>query len=93
MMSLGLGQRAMSKTAMPQQLSGDMCLTCTYRKSGWDTMRQRGDLSPCGQSPMDFESITLATRSHCHARCMHAPPGQCVAREKAATHVARLLMV
>ena len=27
--------------------------------------RQRGDLSPCGQSPMDFESITLATRSHC----------------------------
>ena len=29
------------------------------------TDRQRGDLSPCGQSPMDFESITLATRSHC----------------------------
>ena len=29
-------------------------------------IRQRGDLSPCGQSPMDFESITLATRSHCH---------------------------
>ena len=28
-------------------------------------VRQRGDLSPCGQSPMDFESITLATRSHC----------------------------
>ena len=28
--------------------------------------RQRGDLNPCGQSPMDFESITLATRSHCH---------------------------
>ena len=28
-------------------------------------MRQRGDLNPCGQSPMDFESITLATRSHC----------------------------
>ena len=27
--------------------------------------RQRGDLNPCGQSPMDFESITLATRSHC----------------------------
>ena len=30
------------------------------------TMRQRGDLNPCGQSPMDFESITLTTRSHCH---------------------------
>ena len=28
--------------------------------------RQRGDLNPCGQCPMDFESITLATRSHCH---------------------------
>ena len=54
MMSLGLGQRAMSKTAMPQQLSGETCLTCTYRKLGWDTIRQRGDSSPCGQSPMDF---------------------------------------
>ena len=31
-------------------------------------MRQRGDLNPCGQSPMDFESITLTTRSHC--RCI-----------------------
>ena len=30
------------------------------------TLRQRGDLSPCGQSPMDFESISLATRTHCH---------------------------
>ena len=29
------------------------------------TNRQLGDLSPCGQSPMDFESITLATRSNC----------------------------
>ena len=27
--------------------------------------RHRGDLNPCGQSPMDFESITLATRSQC----------------------------
>ena len=33
-------------------------------------MRQRGDLNPCGQSPMDFESITLTTRSHCHV-CMY----------------------
>ena len=30
--------------------------------------RQRGDLNPCGQSPMDFESITLTTRSHCPGR-------------------------
>ena len=37
--------------------------------------RQRGDLSPCGQSPMDFESITLTTRSHCHVlliACLHS---------------------
>ena len=27
--------------------------------------RQRGDSNPCGQSPMDFQSITLAARSHC----------------------------
>jgi hypothetical protein len=31
-----------------------------------EDMRQRGDSSPCGQSPMDFESISLATRTHCH---------------------------
>jgi hypothetical protein len=28
--------------------------------------RQRGDSNPCGQSPMDFESISLAARTHCH---------------------------
>ena len=27
--------------------------------------RQRGDLNPCGQSPMDFKSITFTTRSDC----------------------------
>ena len=27
--------------------------------------RQRGDLNPCGQSPMDFESISLTARTHC----------------------------
>ena len=32
----------------------------------WHTQRQRGDSNPCGQSPMDFESISLATRTHCH---------------------------
>ena len=29
-------------------------------------IRQRGDSNPCGQSPMDFESISLAARTHCH---------------------------
>ena len=28
--------------------------------------RHRGDSNPCGQSPMDFESISLATRTQCH---------------------------
>ena len=28
--------------------------------------RHRGDSSPCGQSPMDFESIPLAAQAQCH---------------------------
>ena len=28
--------------------------------------RHRGDSNPCGQSPMDFESISLTARTHCH---------------------------
>ena len=32
--------------------------------------RQRGDSNPCGQSPMDFESIPLAARTHCHWYCI-----------------------
>jgi hypothetical protein len=28
--------------------------------------RYRGDSNPCGQSPMDFESIPLAARTPCH---------------------------
>ena len=30
------------------------------------TTRHRGDSNPCGQSPMDFESISLAARTQCH---------------------------
>ena len=30
------------------------------------TQRQRGDLNPCGRSPMDFWSISVAARTHCH---------------------------
>ena len=30
-------------------------------------MRHLGDLNPCGQSPMDFESISLAARTKCLA--------------------------
>ena len=34
--------------------------------------RQRGDSNPCGQSPMDFESISLAARTHCHLQVIGA---------------------
>ena len=34
------------------------------RALAWEK-RQRGDLNPCGQSPMDFESISLTARTHC----------------------------
>ena len=30
------------------------------------TKRHQGDSNPCGQSPMDFESISLTTRTQCH---------------------------
>ena len=30
--------------------------------------RHQGDSNPCGQSPMDFESISLTTRTQCHNR-------------------------
>ena len=33
-----------------------------------NSFRQRGDSNPCGQSPMDFESISLAARTHCLKR-------------------------
>ena len=29
-------------------------------------VQHRGDSSPCGQSPMDFESIPLTARAQCH---------------------------
>ena len=32
--------------------------------------RRRGDSDPCGQSPTDFESISLAARTHC-LKCAH----------------------
>ena len=36
-----------------------------YHMHGNGAKRQRGDSNPCGQSPMDFESITLTARSRC----------------------------
>ena len=33
--------------------------------SGSRHHRQRGDSNPCGPSPMDFKSISLAARTHC----------------------------
>ena len=37
-------------------------LPCTRRATG---KRHRGDSNPCGQSPMDFESISLTARTQC----------------------------
>ena len=31
-------------------------------------VRHRGDSSPCGQSPMDFESISLAAQTQCQCK-------------------------
>jgi hypothetical protein len=39
----------------------------TARIAPTSPKRQRGDSNPCGQSPMDFESISLTARTHCHA--------------------------
>ena len=39
--------------------------------------RHRGDSNPCGQSPMDFWSISLATRTQCPRR-----PALSAAREQ-----------
>ena len=44
------------------------------------TKRHRGDSNPCGQSPMDFESISLAARTQCHVLCGFAvcTPSMCL---------------
>ena len=41
-------------------------------RSGDATKRHRGDSNPCGQSPMDFESISLTARTQCHANAAQA---------------------
>ena len=49
------------------------------------TKRQRRDSNPRGQSPMDFESISLTTRTRCHAGklgkidwCFNNPGTRCI---------------
>jgi hypothetical protein len=36
--------------------------------------RHQGDSNPCGQSPMDFESISLTTRTQCLWHCAKNAP-------------------
>ena len=48
---------------------------CSERRR--ERKRHRGDSNPCGQSPMDFESISLAARTQClmlvdKINCVHA---------------------
>ena len=42
-----------------------VCSPWLVTAGGGANDRQRGDSNPCGQSPMDFESISLAARTHC----------------------------
>ena len=51
--------------------AGVICTTRRLRNRPpqTQTKRHRGDSNPCGQSPMDFESISLAARTHCHLSC------------------------
>ena len=42
-----------------------------YTELLYHQIRHRGDSSPCGQRPMDFESISLATRTQCLACRKH----------------------
>ena len=42
--------------------------------------RQRGNSNPCGQSPMDFESISLAARTQCHWRARRHDTSQALIR-------------
>ena len=44
-------------------LLGLLFFVCDFRRG----KRHRGDPDPCGQSPMDFESISLTARTQC--RC------------------------
>ena len=42
--------------------------THTRNKVCATVFRQRGDSNPCGQSPIDFELISLAAQTHCLGR-------------------------
>ena len=42
-----------------------VCSPWLVTAGGGANNRQRGDSNPCGQSPVDFESISLAARTHC----------------------------
>ena len=48
--------------------AGVICTTRRLRNRSPQapTKRHRGDSNPCGQSPMDFESISLTARTQCH---------------------------
>ena len=42
-----------------------LCRRCYVYPSIQNGNRHRGDSNPCGQSPMNFESISLAARTQC----------------------------
>ena len=54
-------------------LHSELSTPCvSIQPSAFQTKRHRGDSNPCGQSPMDFESISLTARTQCrykHGTC------------------------
>jgi hypothetical protein len=50
------------------QADGNSMTRERHLARGWhQSNRHRGDSSPCGQSPINFESISLTARTQCHA--------------------------
>ena len=66
------GSSPASAICTTRRPAGVICTTRRLRNRPPQTQtnRHRGDSNPCGQSPMDFESISLTARTHCHCKRM-----------------------
>ena len=59
------GADALTGSRRPRSKNRSMAPNYTLEGVRSRKKRQRGDSNPCGQSPMDFKSISLAARTHC----------------------------
>ena len=62
--------RALSCTQKYSESERRQCIAAAShrlacQRKAFGAKRHRGDSNPCGQSPMDFESISLAARTQC----------------------------